>query len=283
MRVQLALNVRNLDEAVAYYSKLFGAKVNKRKPGYANFAIDQPPLKLVLLEVPNAPERLNHLGVEVFDQSDVDAAIERLSRAGIAGEVEVETTCCHAKQNKVWSTDPGAQPATQRRLVLHGTAVRADRPHEVHGRGPRHRHRLRQIGDLENARHEHSRRRPVEPGRRQIQIRHESLFHPHRADGMQRRREESSRRRGAGDVQDALGARFRHLPIQPRQRGQQVSCLPADHARVEQPRPRGHLEVSRVAAFSSHWREDAGAAHINDQREIAVAPPAAGGLPGWRY
>jgi uncharacterized glyoxalase superfamily protein PhnB len=106
MRVQLALNVRNLDEAVDYYGKLFGAKVNKRKPGYANFAIDRPPLKLVLFEVPGAPERLNHLGVETFDQADVDAAIERLRSAGIAGEVEVESTCCHATQNKVWSSDP---------------------------------------------------------------------------------------------------------------------------------------------------------------------------------
>lgn len=106
MRVQLALNVRDLDEAVAYYGKLFGAKVAKRKPGYANFAIDQPPLKLVLLEVPDAPERLNHLGVEVFEQADVDAAIARLDAAGIAGEVEVERTCCHATQNKVWSSDP---------------------------------------------------------------------------------------------------------------------------------------------------------------------------------
>ena len=106
MRVQLALNVENLDEAVAFYSKLFGAKVNKRKPGYANFAIDEPPLKLVLLEVPGAPERLNHLGVEVFEQSDVDAAIGRLSAAGIAGELEIDRTCCHAVQNKVWSSDP---------------------------------------------------------------------------------------------------------------------------------------------------------------------------------
>ncbi|RIL01496.1 MAG: glyoxalase/bleomycin resistance/extradiol dioxygenase family protein [Proteobacteria bacterium] len=106
MRIQLALNVRNLDEAVDYYAKLFGAKVNKRKPGYANFALDEPPLKLVLLEVPDAPERLNHLGVEVFEQRDVDAAIERLGAAGIAGEIEVDRTCCYARQNKVWSSDP---------------------------------------------------------------------------------------------------------------------------------------------------------------------------------
>ena len=70
MRVQLALNVKNRDEAVEFYSKLFDAKVNKRKPGYANFAIEQPPLKLVLFENPDASERLNHLGVEVFEGGD---------------------------------------------------------------------------------------------------------------------------------------------------------------------------------------------------------------------
>ena len=83
MRVQLALNVDNLEEAVEFYSKLFDVKVNKRKPGYANFAIDQPPLKLVLFENPDADERLNHLGVEVFDDADVHAATERLKSAGL--------------------------------------------------------------------------------------------------------------------------------------------------------------------------------------------------------
>ena len=106
MRIQLALNVENLDEAVAFYSKLFGAEVNKRKPGYANFAIDEPPLKLVLFEQPGAPERLNHLGVEVFEDSEVSAATERLKAAGLADLVEDETTCCYAKADKVWTTDP---------------------------------------------------------------------------------------------------------------------------------------------------------------------------------
>ena len=73
MRVQLALNVNDIDEAVAFYSKLFDAEVDKRKPGYANFSIDEPPLKLVLFESPGAEERLNHLGVEVFDDADVHA------------------------------------------------------------------------------------------------------------------------------------------------------------------------------------------------------------------
>ena len=106
MRVQLALNVKDLDEAVEFYSKLFDAKVNKRKPGYANFAIDEPPLKLVLFENPEADECLNHLGVEVFDDEDVFAATERLKSSGMADSVEDQQTCCYATQNKVWSIDP---------------------------------------------------------------------------------------------------------------------------------------------------------------------------------
>jgi catechol 2,3-dioxygenase-like lactoylglutathione lyase family enzyme len=106
MRLQLALNVKDLDEAVDYYSKLFDVKVNKRKPGYANFAIDEPPLKLVLFENPDADERLNHLGVEVFDDGDVQAASERLKAAGMAERVEDAQTCCYATQNKVWTSDP---------------------------------------------------------------------------------------------------------------------------------------------------------------------------------
>ena len=106
MRVQLALNVKDLEKAVEFYSKAFGAAPNKRKPGYANFALDHPPLKLVLLENPGATERLNHLGVEVFRNEDVDAAIERLGAEGLPREVEIDKTCCYAKQNKVWSADP---------------------------------------------------------------------------------------------------------------------------------------------------------------------------------
>jgi uncharacterized glyoxalase superfamily protein PhnB len=106
MRLQLALNVNNLEEAIDFYSKLFNVEVNKRKPGYANFAIDEPPLKLVLFEIPDAPERLNHLGVEVFEDEDVSAATERLKAAGMADKVEDQQTCCYATMNKVWSTDP---------------------------------------------------------------------------------------------------------------------------------------------------------------------------------
>jgi len=106
MRLQLALNVSDLEAAIEFYSKMFGTEVNKRKPGYANFAIDQPPLKLVLFEVPDAPERLNHLGVEVFDDEDVSAATQRIREAGMDHLLEDETTCCYAKSNKVWATEP---------------------------------------------------------------------------------------------------------------------------------------------------------------------------------
>ena len=106
MRLQLALNVRDLNEAVEYYSKLFNAKPHKLREGYANFAIDHPPLKLVLFENPNARERLNHLGVEAFDESELEAAAARLEAAGIVSEIQHDQTCCHATQNKVWSSEP---------------------------------------------------------------------------------------------------------------------------------------------------------------------------------
>lgn len=106
MRLQLALNVRDIDEAVDYYAKFFGATPHKRRPGYANFAIDEPPLKLVLFEAPDASERINHLGVEVFDDELVRRAGERLEAAGILAAVEEETVCCHAAQTKVWSREP---------------------------------------------------------------------------------------------------------------------------------------------------------------------------------
>ncbi|MXX68064.1 MAG: glyoxalase/bleomycin resistance/extradiol dioxygenase family protein [Gemmatimonadales bacterium] len=106
MRLQLALNVRDIDEAVDYYRKLFNAAPHKRRAGYANFAIDEPPLKLVLFENPDAAERVNHLGVEVFDDARVREAGHRLEAAGILSEVEEETVCCHATQTKVWSDEP---------------------------------------------------------------------------------------------------------------------------------------------------------------------------------
>lgn len=106
MRLQLALNVKDIDQAVDFYSKMFGVEVNKRKPGYANFAISDPPLKLVLFESADAPERLNHLGVEVFEDEEVTTATDRLRAAGMDTLVEDEVTCCYAKANKVWASEP---------------------------------------------------------------------------------------------------------------------------------------------------------------------------------
>ncbi len=106
MRLQLALNVRDIDQAVAFYSDLFGAEPHKRRPGYANFAIDEPPLKLVLFENPEGGERLNHLGVEVQDEAELQAAGARLEAAGLVAKVEREETCCHAVQNKIWAHEP---------------------------------------------------------------------------------------------------------------------------------------------------------------------------------
>jgi catechol 2,3-dioxygenase-like lactoylglutathione lyase family enzyme len=101
-RLQLALNVNDIDEAVAFYSKLFGAEPAKRRPGYANFAMTEPPLKLVLLENPGHGGSLNHLGIEMPDIDTVDTEQTRLAQAGLASVDERATTCCYAKQDKFW-------------------------------------------------------------------------------------------------------------------------------------------------------------------------------------
>ncbi|WP_418003720.1 ArsI/CadI family heavy metal resistance metalloenzyme [Mycobacterium sp. PDNC021] len=108
-RIQLALNVDNLDESIAFYRKLFGAEPTKVKPGYANFAIANPPLKLVLLENPGHGGSVNHLGVEVESSDTVHAEIARLTDAGMFTEEEIGTTCCFATQDKVWVTAPGGE------------------------------------------------------------------------------------------------------------------------------------------------------------------------------
>lgn len=100
-RVQLALNVPDLDEAVDFYSRLFAVAPSKRRPGYANFAIADPPLKLVLFEVPDGATRLNHLGVEVADSAAVREHQARLAGDGIDA-TEGSGTCCFASQEKVW-------------------------------------------------------------------------------------------------------------------------------------------------------------------------------------
>lgn len=114
-RMQLALNVTDIDASVAFYTTLFGTEPAKRRPGYANFAITEPPLKLVLIENPAARGAgvmgaLNHLGVEVGTPQEVQEATGRLSGEGLATEVQESTTCCFAVQDKVWVNDPDGAP-----------------------------------------------------------------------------------------------------------------------------------------------------------------------------
>ncbi len=108
-RVQLALNVHDIDEAVTFYSTMFDTPPAKRRPGYANFAIDNPALKLVLLQNPGSGGSLNHLGVEVSSTDQVIDATRRLGAAGLPTAVEDGTTCCYALQDKVWVTGPGGE------------------------------------------------------------------------------------------------------------------------------------------------------------------------------
>jgi catechol 2,3-dioxygenase-like lactoylglutathione lyase family enzyme len=110
-RVQLALRVADLEGSIAFYSKLFGAEPAKRRPGYANFAIAEPPLKLVLLEGDTGEAtRMDHLGVEVEETDQVTAAAQRLKDAGLATFEENDTSCCYALQDKVWVHGPGQEP-----------------------------------------------------------------------------------------------------------------------------------------------------------------------------
>ena len=108
-RVQLALNVDDLAEAIAFYSKLFNTAPAKVKEGYANFAVPEPPLKLVLIENSGHGGTINHLGVEVESSDMVHAEIARLSDAGLFTDEEIGTTCCFALQDKVWVTGPAGE------------------------------------------------------------------------------------------------------------------------------------------------------------------------------
>src|SRR3954451_13341643 len=101
-RLQLALNVDDLVESIAFYSRLFGTEPAKVKPGYANFAVAEPALKLVLIENPGHGGSVNHLGVEVADTDTVDAEQRRLADVGLASVDERDTTCCYARQDKFW-------------------------------------------------------------------------------------------------------------------------------------------------------------------------------------
>jgi hypothetical protein len=108
-RVQLALNVDDLDQAITFYSKLFNTGPAKVKEGYANFAVAEPPLKLVLLQNPGKGGTINHLGVEVESSEQVHAEIARLSGEGLFTDEEIGTTCCFATQDKVWVTGPAGE------------------------------------------------------------------------------------------------------------------------------------------------------------------------------
>jgi len=130
-RVQLALRVSDLEGSIAFYRSLFGAEPAKRRPGYANFSIAEPPLKLVLIEgEPDKPTVMDHLGVEVETTSEVNSATRRLSALGLFTQVENDTTCCYALQDKVWVHGPGAEP-------WEVYTVKADAPEatNIHGVG----------------------------------------------------------------------------------------------------------------------------------------------------
>lgn len=105
-RLQLALNVSDLEEAITFYSRLFDAAPHKRRPGYANFALEQPPLKLVLFEGEGAGGSINHLGVEVDSTDQVHRATARLRDTGMSTDVRLDEVCCHARQDKVWVDGP---------------------------------------------------------------------------------------------------------------------------------------------------------------------------------
>ncbi|CAG6391146.1 VOC family protein [Streptomyces cocklensis] len=110
-RVQLALRVPDLEASIAFYAKLFGTEPAKLRDGYANFAIAEPPLKLVLVQgADGEATRMDHLGVEVATTEDVHAATTRLAETGLAIDVENDTTCCYALQDKVWVHGPGREP-----------------------------------------------------------------------------------------------------------------------------------------------------------------------------
>ena len=141
-RVQLALNVSNIDDAVAFYSKLFATEPAKRKPGYANFAIADPPLKLVLIEGAGGGT-LNHLGVEVETGAEVEAAEARLSTDGLQTTGVDDTICCYAAKTETWVKDPDGAP-WEYYVKTGDTEQMTNRHPRVRGRpqGPRGRPRL---------------------------------------------------------------------------------------------------------------------------------------------
>jgi catechol 2,3-dioxygenase-like lactoylglutathione lyase family enzyme len=146
-RVQLALRVADLEASIAFYTKLFGAEPAKRRPGYANFAITEPPVKLVLLEgQPGEPTRMDHLGVEVETTGEVTAAAGRLATEGLDAATEQDSACCYAVQDKVWTTGPAASPGRSTSSKLTPTSsTRRPTPPAAPRRGQRNRRSLRSL------------------------------------------------------------------------------------------------------------------------------------------
>jgi catechol 2,3-dioxygenase-like lactoylglutathione lyase family enzyme len=134
-RAQLALNVDDLEEAITFYSKLFGTAPAKVKAGYANFAVVDPPLKLVLIENPGRGGTLNHLGVEVADSPAVHAEIARLTEEGLFTEEEIGTTCCFATQDKAWVTGPAGEKWEVYTVLADSETFGTDSPSLADGSG----------------------------------------------------------------------------------------------------------------------------------------------------
>ena len=128
-RVQLALRVADLEASVEFYSTLFGVTPAKRRPGYANFALTEPPLKLVLLEgQPGQIATLDHLGVEVDSTGEVNAATKRLAERGLRTSTQDHATCCYAVQDKVWVQGPGREPWEIYAVTAGSATYGTDRP-----------------------------------------------------------------------------------------------------------------------------------------------------------
>jgi catechol 2,3-dioxygenase-like lactoylglutathione lyase family enzyme len=133
MRFQLALNVNDLEAAIAFYSQALGTGVNKREPGYANFVLDDPALKLVLFESTDSVERLNHMGFEVFSDHDVEVAATRLDAAQVRNEVQNAQVCCYARQNKVIAHDPQGLMLEWYRVLEDSPTFFAEAPEQATG------------------------------------------------------------------------------------------------------------------------------------------------------
>jgi len=126
LRPHLALTVTDVERSVPFYQALFGTEPEKRKPGYAKFSVSDPALNFTLTQgVRTELGAFNHAGIQVQSTSDVLAAKERLVAAGLAAFDEMDTTCCYARQDKIWVRDPDGTPwevfATHEDVEEHGT------------------------------------------------------------------------------------------------------------------------------------------------------------------